>query len=230
MSYIYWVYLQDILIKNVLPLDKDGLPYDEGSERASSVDDYKVTCIQFIKDISNDYLAWVDYYKLPPEEDKKRRDRIFATVERTNEWIAKVATTIKGVDVVMNDGIQKMAESTAGNPFQIGVFVNNSSGYTLAKLGIIDINIKAVGREGYKVKLGWHQKDRRFLISSTANVSIDESNIAEGQEFDLLDLHLKINAQECKPRDIISFTVIVSEVSEGQEHERRGVTTIVHVT
>jgi hypothetical protein len=214
----------------MLPLDKEGIPYDEGSERASSVEDYKVTCIQFIKDICNDYLAWVDYYKLPPEEDKKRRDRIFATVERTNEWIAKVATTIKGVDVVMNDGIQKMAESTAGNPFQIGVFVNNSSGYTLAKPGIIDINVKAVGRGGYKVKLGWHQKDRRFLISSTANVSTDESNIVEGQEFDLLDLHLKMNAQECKPRDIISFTVIVSEMSEGQEHERRGVTTIVHVT
>ena len=230
MSYIYWVYLQGILIKNMLPLDKDGIPYDEGSERASSVDDYKVTCIQFIKDISNDYLAWVDYYKLPPEEDKKRRDRIFATVERTNEWIAKIATTIKGVDVVMNDGIQKMAENTAGNPFQIGVFVNNSSGYTLTKPGIIDINVKAAGREGYKVKLGWHQKDRRFLISSTTSVSIDESNIVEGQEFDLLDLHLKMNAQECKPRDIISFTVIVSEMSEGQEHERRGVTTIVHVT
>jgi len=230
LSYIYWVYLQGILIKNMLPLDKDGIPYDEGSERASSVDDYKVTCIQFIKDISNDYLAWVDYYKLPPEEDKKRRDRIFATVERTNEWIAKIATTIKGVDVVMNDGIQKMAENTAGNPFQIGVFVNNSSGYTLTKPGIIDINVKAAGREGYKVKLGWHQKDRRFLISSTTSVSIDESNIVEGQEFDLLDLHLKMNAQECKPRDIISFTVIVSEMSEGQEHERRGVTTIVHVT
>ena len=214
----------------MLPLDKGGLPYDEGSERASSVDDYKVTCIQFIKDISNDYLAWVDYYKLPPEEDKKRRERILATVKRTNEWIAKVATTIKGVDVVMNDGIQKMAENTAGNPFQIGVFVNNSSGYTLAKPGIIGINVKAVGREGYKVKLGWHQKDRRFLINSTANVSVDESAITEGQEFDLLDLHLKMNAQECKPRDIISFTVIVSEMSEGQEHERRGVTTIVHVT
>ena len=214
----------------MLPLDKDGIPYDEGSERASSVEDYKVTCIQFIKDISKDYLAWVDYYKLPFEEDKKRRDRIFAIVERTNEWIAKVATTIKGVDVVMNDGIQKMAESTAGYPFQIGVFVNNSSGYTVAKPGIIDINVKAVGREGHKVRLGWHQKDRRLLISSTANVSIDESNIIEGQEFDLLDLHLKMNAKECRPREIISFTVIVSEMSEGQEHERRGVTTIVHVT
>ena len=214
----------------MLPLDKDGVPYDEGSERTDNVDDYKVTCIQFIKDISNDYLAWVDYYKLPPEEDKKRRDRIFATVERTNEWIAKVATTIKGVDVVMNDGIQKMAESTAGYPFQIGVFVNNTSGYSSAKPGIIDINIKSVGREGRKVKLGWHQKDKRFLISSTGkNVIIDEENIND-VESDFLDLHLKMDATGCQQRDLISFTTIVSEIMEDQEVERRGVTTIIHIT
>ena len=212
----------------MLPLDKDGIPYDEGSEKASSVEDYKVTCIQFIKDISNDYLAWVDYYKLPPEEDKKRRERIHAIVERTNDWIAKIATTIKGVDVVMNDGIQKMAENTAGYPFQIGVFVNNMSDYTLAKPGIIDINVKATGRESFKVKLGWHQKEKRFLISSTSLVTIDESNISD-TDFDLLNLHLKMDAQKCQPRDIISFTVIVSETSEGQEHERRGMTTIIHI-
>ena len=214
----------------MLPLDKDGVPYDEGAERASSVEDYKVTCMQFINDISNDYLAWVDYYKLPPDEDKRRRDRILAIVERTNEWIAKVATTIKGVDVVMNDGIQKMAESTAGYPFQIGVFVNKTSGYTLAKPGIIDVNIKSVGRDGRKVKLSWHQKTQRFLINSTAkDVTIDESNITEGQEFDMLDTNLKMNAQSCQPRDLISFTVIVSELQDGQESERRGVTTIIHI-
>ncbi|HSD05335.1 MAG TPA: hypothetical protein VLB45_06255 [Nitrosopumilaceae archaeon] len=214
----------------MLPLDKDGIPYDEGSERTSNVDDYKITCIQFIKDISNDYLAWVDYYKLPPDEDKKRRDRIFATVERTNEWIAKVATTIKGVDVVMDDGIQKMAESTAGYPFQIGVFVNKTSGYTVAKPGIIDINIKSIGRDGRKTNLGWHQKETRFLIKSTAkDISIDESSITEA-EYDMLDLHLNMNAQGCQSRDIISFTVIVSEVLDGQEYERRGVTTIIHIT
>lgn len=214
----------------MLPLDKDGVPYDEGAERASSVEDYKVTCMQFINDISNDYLAWVDYYKLPPDEDKRRRDRILAIVERTNEWIAKVATTIKGVDVVMNDGIQKMAESTAGYPFQIGVFVNKTSGYTLAKSGIIDVNIKSVGRDGRKVKLGWHQKTQRLLINSTAkDVTIDESNITEGQEYDMLDINLKMNAQSCQPRDLISFTVIVTELQDGQESERRGVTTIIHI-
>ena len=212
----------------MLPLDKDGVPYDEGSERASSVEDYKVTCIQFIKDIRNDYLAWVDYYKLPEEEDKKRRSRIDFIVERTNDWIAKVATTIKAVDVVMNDGIQKMAESTAGYPFQIGIFVNNSSGYTLAKPGVIDINIKAAGREGRKVKLGWHQKEKRFLISSTTPVSIDESNIPD-QDFDILDIHLKMDAQKCQKQDVVSFTAVVSETIDGQETDRRGLTTIIHL-
>jgi len=212
----------------MLPLDKDGVPYDEGSERASSVEDYKVTCIQFIKDISSDYIAWIDYYKLPPEEDKLRRERINAIVERTNDWIAKIATTIKGVDVVMNDGIQKMAENTAGYPFQMGVFVNNISGYTLAKSGIIDIIVKAAGRQGCKVKLGWHQKEKRFLINSTAPVTIEESNIPDG-DFELLDLHLKMNAQKCQQRDVISFTVIVTETREGQEQERRGMTTIIHI-
>jgi len=212
----------------MLPLDKDGVPYDEGSEKASSVEDYKVTCMQFINDISDDYLAWVDYYKLPPEEDKIRREKIHAIVERTNEWIAKVATTIKGVDVVMNDGIQKMAENTAGYPFQIGVFVNNSSGYTLAKPGIIDVNIKAVGREDCKVKLGWHQKEKRFLVNSTASVYIDESSISELQ-YDVLDLHLKLDAQKCQPRDLISFTAVLTETKNEQEHERRGITTIIHV-
>ncbi len=212
----------------MLPMDKDSVPYDEGSERASSVDDYKVTCIQFIKDISGDYLAWVDYYKLPEEEDKKRRTQIHAIVERTNDWIAKIATTIKGVDVVMNDGIQKMAENTAGYPFQIGVFVNNMSGYTLAKPGIIDINVKAAGRDGFKVKLGWHQKDKRFLISSTSPVVIDESNISD-TDSDLLDLHLKMDAQKCQLRDVISFTLVIIETKDGQEYERRGMTTIIHM-
>jgi hypothetical protein len=212
----------------MLPLDKDNVPYDEYSERATSVEDYKVTCIQFIKDISSDYIAWVDYYKLPEDEDKKRRTQIHAIVERTNEWIAKIATTIKGVDVVMNDGIQKMAENTAGYPFQIGVFVNGVSGYTLAKPGILDINVKAIGRDGCKVQLGCHQKDKRFLVNATSPVVIDESNIQD-QDFDLLDLHLKMDTQKCQQRDIISFTIVVIETRDGQERERRGLTTVIHM-
>lgn len=212
----------------MLPSDKDGTAFDEGSERASSVEDYKVTCMQFIKDISGDYLAWVDYYKLPQEEDNKRREKIHAIVERTNDWIAKIASSIKGVDIVMNDGVQKMAENTAGYPFQMGVFVNSMSGYTRAKPGEIHINVKAVGREGLKVKLGWHQKEKRFLLSSTNPVTVDESDI-QNAEADVLDINLKMDATKCQKTDLISFTVVVTETKDGQEYERRGMTTIIHL-
>jgi len=211
-----------------IPMDYDNLRSDESSERASSVEDYKVTCIEFIKDISGDYLEWVEYYKLASGEDKKRREEIAAVIERTNEWIAKVAQTIKGVDVVMNDGVQKMAESTAGKPFQIGVFVNQKASYTMTKPGIIDVNVKAAGREGRKVKLGFHHKDQRFRIESTGKVFFDETNLPQ-EEFDLIDIHLKLHAEECKQRDVVSFTVIVSEMQNGQEIDRRGASTIIHI-
>ena len=211
-----------------LPADGDFIPHDENSERAANVDSYRITCIDFIKDISQDYLAWVDRYKLPEEEDKKRRTEIATTIERTNEWIAKVPQTFKAVDVVMNDGIQKMAEATAGKPFQIGVFVDKKSGYTLAKPGIIDVNVKAAGRENSKTKLGSHTKEQRFRIESTGKAFFDETNVTE-DESDLLDINLKLNAEECKQRDVISFTVIVSEIQNGMEYDRRGVSTVIHI-
>lgn len=211
-----------------LPIDFDKFRSDESSERASSVEDYKVTCMEFIKDISGDYLEWVDYYKLPQEEDKIRRDAISAIVERTNEWIAKVAQTIKGVDVVMNDGVQKMAEATAGKPFQIGVFVNKKSGYAQAKPGIIEVNVKAAGKENRKTKLGFHHLDQRFRIETTGKAFFDENSIPQ-DEFDLMDVNLKLHAEECRQRDLISFTVIVSELKDGSEIDRRGVTTIIHI-
>lgn len=209
-------------------MDYDGMRVDEASLRTDNVNDYKVTCIDFIKDISNDYYAWVDYYKLPEEEDKRRRAGIKATIERTNEWIAKVAQTIKAVDVVMNDGIQKMAESTAGKPFQIGVFVNGKSSYTLAKPEVIDINVKATGRNGRKTKLGFHFKSDRFRIESTCEAFLDEANLPE-QEFELMDIHLKLHAENAKQRDVISFTVTVCEMENDVELDRRGLTTVVHL-
>jgi len=201
---------------------------DEASLRTDNVNDYRVTCIDFIKDISNDYYAWVDYYKLPEEEDKRRRTGIKATIERTNEWIAKVAQTIKAVDVVMNDGIQKMAESTAGKPFQIGVFVNGKSSYTLAKPEVIDVNVKATGRKGRKTKLGFHFKSDRFRIESTCEAFLDEANLPD-QEFELMDIHLKLHAENAKQRDVISFTVTVCEMENDVELDRRGLTTVVHL-
>lgn len=212
-----------------MPMDYDGLRTDDASERTDNVDEYKRTCIDFIEDISHDYEAWVDYYKLPEDEDKRRRAGIHATITRTNEWIAKVAQSIKAVDVVMNDGIQKMAESTAGKPLEIGVFVNHKSSYTESKPGVIDVNVKGYGKEGRKMKLGFHFKDDRFRIESTCGAYLEEADLPT-QEFEMMDIHLKLHAENAKQRDVISFTVTVSEVdSSGAEFDRRGLSTIVHI-
>lgn len=211
-----------------LPMDYDGMRVDDASLRTTNVNDYRVTCIDFIKDIANDYFAWVDYYQLPEDEDKRRRAGINTTVIRTNEWIAKVPQTIKAVDVVMNDGIQKMAESTAGKPFQIGVFVNGTSSYAMAKPGIIDVNVKAAGRKGRHTKLGFHFKNDRFRIESTCEAYFDETNLPD-PEFELMDINLKLYAENAKQRDVISFTITVSEIENDVELDRRGLTTIVHV-
>ena len=211
-----------------MPMDYDGLRGEDESERTDNVTDYKRTCIDFIEDISGSYLEWVDYYKLPEDEDKKRRDEIASIIERTNTWLAKIPQSIKAVDVVMNDGIQKMAEATAGKPFQIGVFINQKSDYTMAKPGIIDVNVKASGREGRKTKLGFHHQNERFRIETTGKAFFDETNLPE-DEFALMDVHLKLNTQECTQRDVVSFTVIVSEMKDGIELDRRGLSTVVHI-
>ncbi|GKS66856.1 hypothetical protein YTPLAS73_04030 [Nitrosarchaeum sp.] len=211
-----------------MPMDYNGVRIDDGSERTDNVNDYKITCMDFIKEISHDYEAWVDYYKLPEYEDQIRRNGIRSTIERTNDWIAKVAQTIKAVDVVMNDGIQKMAESTAGKPLEFGVFVNGKSSYTMAKSGIIDVNVKSSGRQGRKTKLGFHFKDDRFRIESTCGAFLDETDLPT-QEFDLMDIHLKLHAENAKQRDVVSFTVTVSEMENDVEFERRGLTTIIHI-
>ena len=211
-----------------MPMDYDGVRTDDESERTDNVTDYKRTCIDYIEDISGSYLEWVDYYKLPEDEDKKRRSEIASIIKRTNTWLAKVPQSIKAVDVVMNDGIQKMAEATAGKPFQIGVFVNQKSDYTMAKPGIIDVNVKAVGQDGMKTKLGFHHQNERFRIETTGKAFFDETSLSEA-EFDLMDINLKLNAQECKQRDVISFTVIVSEMKDGIEIDRRGLSTVVHI-
>ena len=211
-----------------LPMDYDGVRTDDESERTSDVKEYKRTCMDFIEDISHDYEAWVDYYKLPKDEDVRRRDGIHATIQRTNDWIAKVAQSIKGVDVVMNDGIQKMAESTAGKPLEIGVFVNGRSSYTEASPGVIDVNVKASGRKGRKMKLGFHFKTDRFRIESTCGAYIEETDLPAG-EFDFMDIHLRLHAEKAARRDVISFTVTVSEVEADMEIDRRGISTIIHI-
>ena len=200
-------------------------PGDAPEEKADSVQNYKITCMNFIEEISADYKAWVDYYKLPSEEDSKRRREIDSAISRTNQWIARVPQSIKGVDVVMNDGIQKMAEATAGRPFQIGVFVNGAAGYTSAAPGKVGVRVRAAGRNGRKTTFGFHFQDSRFRIESTCGARMGEA--VPGGEHEMMDVSLVLHADEAKPGDVASFTVTVCEMDGGTETDRRGLTTIV---
>src|SRR5205085_9858259 len=96
---------------------------DNGSDRATSIEDYQNTCVEFITDISKDYKDWVDRYQLIEEENNSRKTSIDNIVKTTNNWILKYASTIKKVDIVMNDGISKMAVITAGYSFNFEVIV-----------------------------------------------------------------------------------------------------------
>ena len=98
----------------------------------------------------------------------------------------------------------------------------------MAKPGIIDVHIKSAGRDGRKTKLGFHHQSQRFRIESTGKVFFDETSIPEN-EFDILDIHLKLDATQCTQRDVISFTIIISEMKNGVEFDRRGLSTVVHI-
>jgi uncharacterized protein YeeX (DUF496 family) len=60
---------------------------DSSSERATSIEDYQNTCMEFIIDISRDYKDWVERYQLSNNEIIKRKKSIDSVVKTSNEWI-----------------------------------------------------------------------------------------------------------------------------------------------
>jgi hypothetical protein len=202
---------------------------DTGSERASSVEDYQNTCAEFIVDISKDYEDWVDRYQLGEEEMKSRKATIGNIVQTTNEWIYRFSDTIKKIDIVMNDGINKMAENTAGYPFNFQVSVNNMRRYTMDSVGQVKLNVKATPREGRLARIGNYQKDQLLLISSSSPVNFNFSNESL-KGADILDEYLVINASQCQRNDLISVTVIVEEMDQDYPTERRGYSTLILLT
>lgn len=202
---------------------------DTGSERASSVEDYQNTCAEFIVDISKDYEDWVARYQLGEEETKTRKASIANIVQTTNEWIYRYSDTIKKIDIVMNDGINKMAENTAGYPFNFLVSVNKMQRYTMDSVGHVKLNVKATPREGRLARIGNYQKDQLLLISSSSPVNFSFSNESlKGS--DILDDYLVIDASQCQRNDLISVTVIVEEMDQDYPSERRGYSTLILLT
>ena len=199
---------------------------DSGSERASSIEEYQNTCTEFITDISRDYMDWIDRYQLGEQETARRKAIINSIVKTTNEWIVKYGTTIKKVDIVMNDGVNKMAENTAGYPFDLDVLVNSTRRFTIHPVGQIDIKVKATPRQGRQVRIGNYQKDQLLLINSSSPVEYSVSNESR-KGADILDDYIIINANGCGRHDLISLTSVVEEVEAEHVIESRGYTTII---
>jgi hypothetical protein len=200
---------------------------DSGSERATSIEDYKNTCTEFITDISRDYMDWIDRYQLGEQETARRKGVINQIVKTTNDWIVKYGTTIKKVDIVMNDGVNKMAENTAGYPFQFDVLVNRMRRFTTYPVGEVRVNIKATPRPGRLARLGNYQKNQLLLINSSSPVSFSISKESV-KGADILDDYIIIDANNCQSHDLISLTSVVEEVEKGEYvTESRGYTTII---
>lgn len=201
---------------------------DFDSERATSIDDYKITCIQFIGDISNDYRAWVDRYNLPEEERKFRKNAIDQVVQNTNDWIGKFGDSIKKIDIIKDDGLNKMAEFTAGYPFDFAINVDGQSRYVHHQAGQIRLNVKAKARENRKVKISHYSKEQFVQVLSSAKVSVNE-NFVNLSPKEVLDDFVVLDAGACKPTDVISITITTEEVSDDVTVDKRGLTTLFRI-
>jgi hypothetical protein len=200
---------------------------DSGSERATSIEDYQNTCTEFITDISRDYMDWIDRYQLGEQETARRKGIINQIVKTTNDWIVKYGTTIKKVDIVMNDGVNKMAENTAGYPFQFDVLVNRMRRFTTHPVGEVRVNIRATPRPGRLARIGNYQKNQLLLMNSSSPVSFSISKESM-KGADILDDYIIIDANNCQSHDLISLTSVVEEVEKGEYvTESRGYTTII---
>jgi hypothetical protein len=199
---------------------------DTGSERATSIEDYQSTCADFITDISKDYMDWVDRYQLGEQETGRRKAVIERIVKTTNDWIVKYGNTIKKVDVIMNDGVNKMAENTAGYPFNFDILVNRASRYATHPVGEIRMNVKATPRPGRLARVGNYQKDQLLLVNSSSPVNFSLSKESM-KGADILDDYIIIDAKGCKKYDVISVTAVVEELEGDYVTESRGYSSII---
>ncbi len=201
---------------------------DFESERATSIDDYKLTCIQFIEDISLDYKAWVDRYNLKEEENVLRKNSIDKVVETTNGWIGKFGNTIKKVDIIKDDGINKMAEHTAGYPFDFFIFVGDQSRYVNAPAGNIRLDIKAKPRKDRNIKVAYYTKEQFVQLLGSCDVPVIADQI-DFQSKEELDEFIILDASSCILTDIISVTITAEEVTNNFGIEKRGLSTLIRI-
>ena len=199
---------------------------DRDSERATSIEDYQNTCTEFIQDISKDYLDWVERYQLPKDEQDQRNKEIDDIVRKTNDWIFGFGNTIRKIDIIMNDGINKMAETTAGYPFQIDVSSSNQKRYIIHEKKSIKLNLRSFPRQQRQVRICNYDKDNVFLISSSNKIDVKYSKTSFDPS-DLLDEFIVINSNQSDDEEVISITIKVEELENEVVKESRGYTTLL---
>ena len=199
---------------------------DRDSERATSIEDYQNTCTEFIQDISKDYRDWVERYQLPKDEQDQRNKEIEDIVRKTNDWIFKFGNTIKKIDIIMNDGINKMAETTAGYPFQIDVSSSNQKRYIIHEKKSIKLNLRSFPRQQRQVRVCNYDKDNIFLLSSSSKTDVKYSKTSFDSS-DLLDEFIVINPNQFDNEEVISITIKVEELENEVVKESRGYTTLL---
>lgn len=199
---------------------------ERDSEQAASVEDYQITCSDFITDISKDYKDWVDRYQLSLEESAERKGGIESVMQTTSDWIFEYGNTIKKIDIIMNDGISKMAECTAGYPFKYEIFVGSHKRYIKHPLRKVTLDITAIPRQGRMIRMGNYQKDQVFLVNSENQIDFHVSNesFAGG---DILQDKVVLETTRCKKDDLLSITLMVEEIQDSYVTEKRGYTTLV---
>jgi hypothetical protein len=197
----------------------------DDSER-ESVGSYQDTCAQFLADMTEDYKAWVERYELRKDESNTRKQAIDNVARISQEWIYNYGDTIKKIDLIMNDGINKMAESTAGYPFFFEVTINGKRRYTVHEGGLVRARVKATPREGRLVRISNYQKNDLLLLNSTSIVSYQFSE-ASRNAADVLDDYIVIDASRCQKNDLISVTITVEEVFNNYANEKRGYSTLI---
>jgi len=199
---------------------------DTASERATSIEDYQNACTNFIIDISADYKNWVEKYGLTDEESTFRKGSIDSIVERTNSWILQYGNTIKKVDIIMNDGVTKMAENTAGYPFSFEVSANGLKRYLVHLAELVRLKITAIPDESKTVRIGMFDKESLFQISSNTQVRFNVSKESL-KNSDILDDYVTLDVSPYSKGDIVSITVIVEELTDQYVSERRGYTSLI---
>jgi len=199
---------------------------DTDSERATSIEDYQNTCTGFIQDISKDYKDWVERYQLSKDEQVQRNNEIDDIVRKTNNWIFEFGNTIKKIDIIMNDGINKMAETTAGYPFQIDVSSSNQKRYIIHEKKPIKLNLRSFPRQQRQVRVCNYDKENVFLLSSSNKLEVNYSDTSFDPS-DLLDEFIVISPNQPYDEEVISITIKVEELENEVVKESRGYTTLL---